>query len=58
MDFACYLLPLALLELYLRAKEKAGTRGRLAMAGTLVVFTALMGVGIFGAYMAIWRPLL
>jgi uncharacterized membrane protein len=55
--FGCYLVPLTVLELYLRAKESAGPRGRFAMAGGLVVLTLLMGVGIFGFYM-FTRPLL
>jgi hypothetical protein len=28
------------------------------MAGALLVFTMLMSVGIFGAYMYMWRPVL
>ncbi len=52
----CY--PLAVLELYLRAKESAGPSGRFAMAGGPVVLTALMGVGIFGVATFMWRPLL
>ncbi len=56
--FGCYLLPLAVLELYLRAKESAGLRGRFAMAGGLVVLTALMGVGVFGVATIMWWPLL
>lgn len=56
--FGCYLLPLAVLELYLRAKESAGPSGRFAMAGGLLVLTALMGVGIFGVAAFMWRPLL
>jgi hypothetical protein len=31
--FGCYLLPLAVLELYLRVRETAGPRGRYVMAG-------------------------
>src|SRR4029453_15231676 len=38
-DFACYLLPLAVLELYLLAQDKGGPRGRIAVAGLLVVLT-------------------
>jgi hypothetical protein len=56
--FGCYLAPLAVLELYLRTRDKAGPRGRYAMAGGLLVLTALMGVGIAGVYLAVWRPLL
>jgi hypothetical protein len=56
-DFGCYLVPLAVLELYLRAKDGSGPRVRFAMAGSLAVLTLLMGVGIFGFYM-FTRPLL
>jgi uncharacterized membrane protein len=56
-DFACYLLPLAVLELYLRAQDKAGPGGRFAMAGGLVVLTALMAVGMFGFSTFMWRIL-
>ena len=47
-DFACFLLPLAVLELYLLARDKGGPRGRLAVAGLLIVMTLLMTVGMFG----------
>ncbi|MBZ5707334.1 MAG: DUF2306 domain-containing protein [Acidobacteriia bacterium] len=53
--FGCYLLPLGVLELYLRAKEKAGPRGRFAMAGGLMVLTVLMGIGIFAFTMLSWH---
>ena len=56
-DFACYLLPLFLLELYLCVKDRASPSGQFAMAGVLVVFTLFMAVGIFGFYM-FTRPLL
>ena len=56
--FGCYLLPLAVLELYLRVKDKAGPRGRYAMAGGILFLTALMGFGIYSAYMFVWRPFL
>jgi uncharacterized membrane protein len=55
--FGCYLVPLAVLELYLRAKDSPSPSGRFAMASGLVVVTVLMGVGIFGFYM-FTRPLL
>jgi hypothetical protein len=56
-DFACYLLPLAVLELYLLAQDKAGPRGRLAMAGLLIVLTVFMTVGMFGFSMFMLRIL-
>ena len=56
--YASTLFPLAVLELYLRADDSAGPRARLAVAGGLVVLTLLTGIGIFGAYMGMWRPLI
>ena len=57
-SFGCYLFPLAVLELYLRARDVGSPRVRVAMASGLCALTALMGVGIFGVFMFIWRPLL
>jgi Predicted membrane protein (DUF2306) len=56
--FGCYLLPLLVYEAYLHAKRGAGPLGKLAAAGGLFALTGLMGVGIFGAYMGMWLPLL
>lgn len=47
-NFGSYLVPLAVLELYLRAREGAGPGARLALAGALLLLTALTGAGIFG----------
>lgn len=51
LDFASYLLPLACLELYLRARDGAGPRGKLAAATVLLADTAYMCVGIFALTM-------
>ncbi len=56
--FGCYLLPLAVLEIYLRVKESGGPRDRYIMAGSILLLTALMGFGIYSAYMFVWRPFL
>ncbi len=56
--FGCYLLPLAVLELYLRVKDTAGPRGRYAMAAGILLLTAMMGFGIYAAYAFVWRPFL
>ena len=56
--FGCYLLPLAILELYLRVRDNAGPRGRYVMAGAMILLTAVMSYGIFAAYLFVWRPLL
>ncbi len=55
-SFGQYLVPLVILELYLRTQDKAGAAGRLAMAAGLLVVTLVMGVGIFGATMGMWLP--
>ncbi len=57
-NFGCYLVPLAVLELYFRAREKAVPGGQLAMAGGLVGLTALMSVGIVGAWSGFFAPVL
>lgn len=46
--FGCYLVPLLVLEVYLRAKESGSRSARLAVAGGLVVLTLLMLAGMFG----------
>jgi hypothetical protein len=56
MAFASYLVPLAVLELYLRAQSRPSAPGRMAMAGGLLVLTVATGAGIFGATMVFWLP--
>jgi tetratricopeptide (TPR) repeat protein len=56
ISFAQYLVPLAILELYLRAKERGGLPSRLAMATSLFLLTIAMGLGIFVVTMAVWLP--
>jgi uncharacterized membrane protein len=56
--FGCYLLPLAVLEIYLRARENAAPSARFAMAVALIVCTLLTGLGILGVTNFMWRPLL
>jgi uncharacterized membrane protein len=50
--FASYLLPLAVLELYLRARASTSTLARFATAIVVVALTAYMTVGTFAAAMA------
>ena len=47
LTFAQYLLPLAVLQLYLRVQNRAGTAGRFAMAAALFVLTLATIVGLF-----------
>ena len=54
--FGQYLLPLAVLEIYLRVKDRADVPGRVAMAAGLFGLTVLTGVGIFAATIGLWLP--
>ena len=56
-SFGSYLLPLGVLELYLRAKESGDPPGRFVLASAIVVLTLLMAVGTFG-FMGMVRPFL
>ncbi|UXI65872.1 DUF2306 domain-containing protein [Tahibacter amnicola] len=54
--FGCYLLPLAVLELYFLAQRVQSARVRMAIVVTLAGFTALTALGVFGAYQLLWKP--
>jgi tetratricopeptide (TPR) repeat protein len=56
MSFAQYLLPLAVLEIYLRTQDRAGAAGRFAMAASLFVLTVALGAGIVAVTMASFLP--
>jgi tetratricopeptide (TPR) repeat protein len=56
LTFAQYLLPLAVLELYLRTQDRAGAPRRIAMAAGLFVLAIAMGAGILGATTGMWLP--
>ncbi len=56
MTFAQYLVPLAVLEIYLRVQDRPGTVRRMATAAMLFVLTLGMVAGIFAVTMAIWLP--
>lgn len=53
-DFACYLLPLAILELYLRAKDHGSAGGRVFVAAIVFASAAYMCIGIFALSMIEW----
>lgn len=55
-SFGCYLVPLGVLELYLRAKDDSGTFQRGATAGVLFVLTLVTAAGIVGISAAQWMP--
>lgn len=56
LSFAQFLFPLAVLELYLRARDLGGALARAAMAAGLLALTAAMGAGIFAAALMMWLP--
>jgi|CXWL01.1.fsa_nt_gi hypothetical protein len=55
VSFGCYLVPLALLELYFLSK-RAGPALKFAMSAALVAATAATAMGIVGAAMIFWLP--
>ncbi|WP_430391652.1 DUF2306 domain-containing protein [Dyella sp. 20L07] len=56
LNFAEYLLPLAVLQLYFIAERSQSTYGRFAMAGGLLVSTGVTAIGIIAAFAALWLP--
>ena len=56
LGLAQFLLPLSVLEIYLRTQERAGAAGRFAIAGGLLVLTIAMGAGILAAMTSMWLP--
>jgi len=56
LTFAQTMLPLAVLELYLWAQQRAGAAGRLATAAAIGTLTIAMGGGICAAFLLLWRP--
>jgi len=58
MQFASFLLPLAVLELYLRTQDGGGPFTKFSMTALILILTVFMGVGIFGVYMFSWRTLI
>lgn len=56
LSFADYLIPLALLEMYLRAKTSQNLSVIVFSATLIVVATLAMGIGIVVATMGLWLP--
>lgn len=56
--YGCYLVPLAVLELYFLAQAKAGPAGRTAMAALIGVGTVLMTLGVIGVWFFLYAPTL
>jgi Predicted membrane protein (DUF2306) len=56
LSFAQYLVPLAVLELYFRAKAHGSTRSRIAVTALLIALTLLTALGIAVATKVMWLP--
>ncbi|WP_025666264.1 DUF2306 domain-containing protein [Aquimarina megaterium] len=56
LGFGQFLVPLAILELYLRVQDRSGTSGKIAMTTLLFFLTIMTGIGIFAATMGMWLP--
>jgi hypothetical protein len=56
MQFACYLAPLAVLEIYFLAQHSSSIGKKRMVAGLVVVSTLFMALGIFGAQFFMWGP--
>lgn len=56
LAFAQYLLPLAVLELYLLSRKQDGMAARAGMAALLVLATGVTGVGTAVATLGMWLP--
>lgn len=56
LAFAQYVAPLAVYELYLRTRDRAGVAGHVCMAAVLIVLALATAVGVFGATLGMWLP--
>ncbi|TNJ35691.1 DUF2306 domain-containing protein [Arenimonas terrae] len=56
LSFAQTLLPLAILELYLRARDSGGPAARWTVAALLALATGVTATGIFAASLILWLP--
>lgn len=56
LSFAQYVIPLGVLELYLRARDGRGVAPKLGMAAVLVVLSATTAAGVGMAFIGMWLP--
>jgi len=54
--FASYLLPLAILELYMRACDSRSVAFKLGGAAVMLMATLATALGVFGAWVMMWSP--
>jgi hypothetical protein len=55
-NFGQFLLPLGVLELYLRARDRGSVPARIAVAALLLLLSVATGVGIYFTAMRSWLP--
>lgn len=55
-SFGCYLVPLLILELYLRIKQNSSSQRKLVLAAVLFFTAALTAIGTFGVTTYSWIP--
>lgn len=56
LKFACYLVPLILLQLYFLAQRSSSAPPKWMMAGLLTVMAGATAAGVGMAFMALWLP--
>jgi len=56
LSFAQTLIPLAILELYLWARDRGTAMGKMAVAGLLIVLTLATAGGVAAATLGMWLP--
>ncbi len=54
--FAVYILPLFILEVYLRSQRSSSAAKKLATAGMVILISLIFMVGVFAATMGMWLP--
>lgn len=56
LQFGSYLIPLAVLEAYLRAQRSTNGRIKRLAAALVIVATAITAIGVVGAILFMWWP--
>lgn len=56
LAFGCYLIPLAVLEIYFAAQRNENATAKFATAALVLVMTGVTAVGIFGTIAMMWAP--
>jgi len=56
VSFGCYLLPLAIYEIYIRAKDSRDAPFKLSAAVLVLAAAVATGMGVFAAALGMWLP--